>query len=168
MRPLPHDSFELDLPDPPSVVASRLAACTGPRQWLPFLAWGVPFQGEVSESEFRVRRVTIWHHNAFRPELRGRFVPAGEGTRVDVTMALPRRDALALRIGTYFMIGVGACLVLSMPWNVESLWQFLVSALFVVLWVLAALFVPWGMLMLSFWLDAPTSRRELTRILNGV
>jgi hypothetical protein len=165
MRLLPFKRFELNLPDPPAILAARLAACTAPDTWLSKFTGGSPllsapdgslFAGEVSESGFRVRRI-ISYGNPYRPRLYGQILRTDEGTRVEVSMRFPEtRGALAI-MGLASVFGIIA-LVAVFSSGLRS-WPFALIP-----WAMMLFY--WIMIQGSFWLDAPASRRELTQILS--
>jgi hypothetical protein len=166
MRLIPFDAFVLELPNAPEVLAARLAARTTPETWWSKFTGGSPlwsapdgsvFAGEVSESGFRVRRI-ISYRSAFRPRLCSLFFPSANGTRVEVSMRFPEtRGVLAW---------MGLVAFLSLLFSALGLlkgtraWPFLLIP-----WAMVLIY--WVMIQGSFWFDAPTSRREITRILSG-
>jgi hypothetical protein len=166
MRLIPYDAFVLDLPAVPEVLEARLAARTTPETWLSKFTGGSPlgssaerflFAGEVSQLGFRVRRI-ISYRNPFRPRLCGQFLPIVDGTRVEVSMCFPEKRGVLASMGLVWIFAIiGAIHVLL---NGISAWPFVVMPSAMVLFY-------WVMIQGSFWFDAPTSRREITRILSG-
>jgi hypothetical protein len=86
---LPYRRFRLTSPLPSAEVAARLAAAVEPIRWTRWL-WGRPgrpFEGEAGPSGFRVTRI-IRYNNGFRPVVRGRVLPAPDGSVVEGAMAM--------------------------------------------------------------------------------
>jgi hypothetical protein len=167
MRLFPSISFDLMLPDPPAGVAARVTAWTKPDNWFLRFFWGspissserFPFIGDVSDSGFRVRR-NISYGNSFRPELCGQFIQTDGGTQVHVTMAIRRRDARALTVAMAIIAAISLVGVIGMLLSRQWDW-------FWVLGFCGMLLFWWGLIQACFWIDAPTSRKLITRILSG-
>jgi hypothetical protein len=165
MRLLPYAVFTLDLNDAPEVLAARFAARTTPDTWWSKFTAGSTFgglvgdfvfTGEVSETGFQLRRI-ISYGNPYRPRLCGLFLLNNEGTRIEVSMRFPETRGAYAILTLIFVFGIiGIVAVFSS--GLRS-WPFALIP-----WI--GLLFYWALIQASFWLDAPTSRRELTRILS--
>ncbi|MGH7742693.1 MAG: hypothetical protein ACRENS_11820, partial [Candidatus Eiseniibacteriota bacterium] len=72
----------------PEACEERLRAETGSR-WNPFSGWTHALRGRVSERGFRVIQ-SLRYRNSMQTEACGRWSAEGNGTRIDVTLALER------------------------------------------------------------------------------
>ncbi len=81
---LPFDRFELYSDQPAGALAERLKAHVTDQKFWIFSKPDQPYQGECSETGFRLRPVT-GYQNDFAPVIIGRFESGGYNTRIDVT-----------------------------------------------------------------------------------
>jgi hypothetical protein len=97
MWPLLYDHWTEDLSQTPAEVRQCLADHVRPKRTFRELLAEIvridphekPFEGVVSESEFKICRV-IHYRNSYLPHISGELHPISEGIRVTITMRLDR------------------------------------------------------------------------------
>jgi len=100
---LPYRRYELVSTNAPSEVEAALRAAVEPERIWRFRAATRPFEGEVGDAVFDVRR-TIGYRNSFLPQIRGKISAAPEGSRIAITMRL---HPLVLAFMILWLGGVG-------------------------------------------------------------
>ena len=84
---IPFDRFVIESPLAPGRAAAELASNVEPKRWIRFRRGPSAFEGEVTETDFRISRM-IGYNNAFLPQIHGGFERSPHGTRVSGTMRL--------------------------------------------------------------------------------
>jgi hypothetical protein len=146
------------MPLAPSDVIARLAAAVEPRKFWRFGGGQRPFEGEVSATSFRIRRI-ITYRNSFLPVIRGDVVPEGRGSRLAASLTLHPSVIVFLVIWSALLViigaGVWARALASDAWNGEA---FMPLGLLAFAWVLTSA---------SFTFEARKPRTLLTEVLVG-
>jgi hypothetical protein len=87
----------------PESCRERLRAETG-SLWNPFSAWNRPVRGRVTEKGFWILK-SIRYRNSFQTEASGRWLPEGNGTRIEMSLGMNRWVAVFM---TLWLVGVFA------------------------------------------------------------
>jgi hypothetical protein len=102
----------------PEACVDRLRAETG-SMWNPLAAWTSPVRGSVNERGFRIVKA-IHYQNAMQQEACGSWAAEGDGTRVEVTLAMNRFGAIYFKCWLLF-VGAFAIMWLVVPHHTEPL-----------------------------------------------
>ena len=103
----------LRTPLPPESCRERLRARVG-SIWNPFSSWSHPVRGRVTEKGFWIEK-SIHYRNSFQTVAKGRWIPEGNGTRIDVTLGMNRFVTVFVLAWLVAVGGVGV-----MWWVIDS------------------------------------------------
>ncbi|HEX8362118.1 MAG TPA: hypothetical protein VF613_18510 [Longimicrobium sp.] len=152
---VPFEEFVIDSPLAPERAAAELGRHVVPRRRFGFGRGAAWFEGEVTTSDFQIRRM-IGYQNAFLPQIQGSFERSMGGTRVSGTMRV--RPFVVVFVGVW-MVGVLliplATVVLQPDLHPPS--PFITAAMAAAVWALGS----W-----AFAREARLARRRLTEILD--
>jgi hypothetical protein len=154
MKILLYDSFAVATASPLPIVIERLNHKIQPLRTFAYSAdGGPPYQGNISESGFRISRIA--YRNLFVPVIRGEFSQEADNTTVFVEISMHPAG-----IGTLFFI---VLTLFSMAGSISL--EINDPKLNLLLWSMPIMLVV--ITYLSFWGDAKTSRNELTATIEG-
>jgi hypothetical protein len=104
----PYKRYELVSTKTPWEVEAAMRSAVDPSRFFGFGTPSRPFEGEVGDRKFDVRRA-ITYRNSFLPQIRGKISGAAEGSRIAVTMRL---HPFVLIFMMVWLGGVGAACLL--------------------------------------------------------
>ena len=97
----------------PESCRERLRARVG-SIWNPFSSWSHPVRGRVTEKGFWIEK-SIHYRNSFQTVARGRWIPEGNGSRIDVTLGMNRFMVVFILAWLVLVGGIGV-----MWWFIDS------------------------------------------------
>ena len=135
---LPYQRYEVISPKTPDKVRAALRGAVEPRCFLRFGAGTRPFEGEVEQRTFDLKR-TIGYQNAFLPRIQGTVDATPGGSRISVTMSLHPVVLVFMTAWLGFAaVGCGALLVSGLSGRGSVYGALGPAVMFVLGWTLAA------------------------------